>query len=748
MQVRYGKSAEMEFTFSRTERGRMFWAANHMQIRNALMATMMFAIIVAIMNSKMALNNNVDNAGRGPYFRGAEPPNGGAGVTRAMYEMALKADMMAFDRINKINNPLDRIVEDGLKHINSGSGGDTFSGGQNVNITADEVTVAFPRGAGFAVRHSNLHNDPRTTGRPRDDKFEEEKIDGVRRAPGGYNQVQSRIFNGNDGEPIDPQFSTQNIGYFSVMFGGADWVSDADYTAGAASLANNSATALSVGSAAAGLPQQQQAVRDMVVPTLLQLLGSVPYRTESCQMDIWKADDDNWWTCGYGATVRASQMYQSPDAASGSGKRQITAVGAAMLLNGASVRQRGGALAGASAVAAGGFGAKPDADFSWYAKRNEQTETDEQRLSFAAAAQARIAAASYYIHHGIDVANVISAHDYWGHELSSKMAHHIVQAYNGSNRMAFLKAAAAMTPVNGGGPRVAADPNDPTLSQINMAREWMKNVSMIDSGFMDLCLDFNIPIFAQHIVVIPWSQWEVGATIVFRSSNATLNGIAGTGGGVGELVYGNPSYRIAYNANPGHYVAQFNIWFKPFVRNAQYIYIDVTSFVSRHLRGDNGEFFNTNDHNQLNRDTSYNYARNAWETNPEAMRTTFSIALPPQAKLFKSDHFDISGAYATSACSEKRGTAHYCTAPFYANYWNWRAVDSVGKQDATRSVRVGNTIVSRNVSQRRDAKTGKVQRWLAKNHFGKKLEPGHVTSRMETSLRQQDVPDNSYEAIY
>lgn len=735
MQVRYGKSAEMEFSFSRTERGRTFWSLQHVQIRNSLMSTFGFGIISAMMGCKVSSNKNFDNSGRGPNYRGGDP-RAPVAKSRAEYETLLKKDHQAFDRVNKVADPLDRIVEIGMKRINEQS--NIFSGGDNVNITVEQLAVSFPQGATRTVRQSNLHNDPRTTGRPRQEKFEE-RVDGVRVAPAGYKQVESRSFHTHDGEPIDPQFSTQTIGYFAWIPGGADWA-DLTFSAGSTAVLGGGSSANNAGGAPAAAAQAAAGAvarsAGALVPTLSQLTGAIAYRTEACYMDVWKADDDNWRTYSYAEIVHANQMYVTPKDASGRGgrgngpkpPRAITAVGLAMVMNDANTND-------------------------WYLKAGE-TINDKRMLEHHKACAQRYNDAGKKLQDisNLTTADVMTVAEFWGDHLTTKMADHIAAAASAAN--AANPAAAANAPLfnrtalgillrnppAGGNP--AATINTPAGAKL-----WLQHVSLIDSRFIDMCLDFNIPLFMQHLIVVPFSQFRAGASIVWRASTAELNGIAATGGSIGETLYGNPQYRIAFNANPGHYVAQFNIWFKPYVRNAQYVYIDVASFVECAIRGDNGEFFTSDDAVAPTGSGAYFDAVRSWDDRPEAMHTAYSIALPPQAALFKSKHFDITGAYAKTACVEKSGTAHYPTAEFYKRYWAFRPVDSVDKQDATFSSARGNSIVSRNAQQRRDEATGRLQKWRCEGHLGKNLEPGSFTSRGDTLLPQQTQQIDSTVAI-
>jgi hypothetical protein len=712
-QVRYGKAAETEMTFYRTEKGKLMWAMQLLQIINGMLATIAHAISVALMACKLPQNGQYDNNGAGSTLRGAHLPNP---VSDDDLIARLRDEHLDWDRIHKIANAPTKIGERMKDRMRQQCKG--FSGDAGVTLAGRDLMMVLPEGAIKAVHDSPLNNAPFYTGRPLPDTTTPDPDEVT--VPGIGVTRESQGFGANtgtrDAQNSDPQFQDRVIGHFAYTPGG----SDIEY--GRQGLTQLPHMGVQLNQQQQILHQQQVAVAAaQVLGQPPPVLGVLDYQTSYCDVLAWTASHDSLFRYRFADLVRHNAMYESPstdkhmimDDMTPPAPRNITHLGEQFLMHRP-------------------HGARPDQPLPpWYSRQEtSKTQKDTTRRDIAAAVSKRLELT------GSRLFELCTPEQFWGARLTGLMAHYISRRASDKNNA--FTAWANQIPHH-----LTRDDRQPhpwtharVYTTYTGARNWLEEVSLKTSAFFDLCLYFDIPLFMQHLVVSPFVQYRVGATMLLRITKSGLAGLQGTGGGVGETHYSNLSCGNSQGSLEGHFATQFNVWFKPIILNAQYVVIDPCSMVDRYLQGNRGELMRTEDRMGGGSLPAYGQATrggNVHQTGGHMIRTEYSIALPPGAPQFTMPHFDISGRFSSNACNEEQNVLHYPSAPFYAKFWGFRAVDNIGKQHVLTNA--GNSVVSRVRSEFRNMETGQRVVAINQGHWGPDLEPGHLTNRKEGLIR-------------
>jgi hypothetical protein len=719
MPVRYGKSLEMEFTFWRTPTGRFYWQMQQVQIMNATASTVDLGVIVAMMKCKTTavakfLSVDADLGVIGGRVQSLYP-------TREAFESALTRDQAAWDRVCKGGpGALNSIVETatGIIRQQAPFG---MSGSERVTREKNRIVVALPENVPRLMQDMATINAPSITGTKREFDIYEPEEDETTVMRGGWRLARSRAFRTHKGDMVEPQKSTQTIGHFAYSKGGVDWASEAFSGAfrQVAAFAPSSES-VAVGQAAA---MAHAGGKGELTPSQTSLFGGLNYRTEMNDIATWHGSTDAMKHRAYADMVRHNQMYNM-HAHYQSGKRPLTIIGLAMVLKQYKTK---------SFMREVNLVEGPQLEADYYPTPNHHGTPSD----FRSKSRARFFAAVEIFgkRPAIDAQPyAMSAYEFWGRANSLKISHWIAARSNASG---FDARVSKLTPT------VGADRSTFQKTGVwdaDWALNLMKSTSMADSGIIELFLDYHIPTLLPNFILTPFSQYRACAGVFWRAGSTELNSIDGAVSGIGETQYALPSYLIAFDAITGRYQANFHIWLRSTVHQPQYVYIDKAVFVEKHERGDNGEFFTTDDRAAFFRDgeplseSAYFTVQDKWRQDPRGWgkKSDFSIVIPPNALFdFDKNHMDITGAYVNTAVGEE-SYMHYPTAELYKLWWNFRAVNTVGHQDVEFSVQHGNSIVSRKYHTTKDPRTGTTIRRIDKGYWGDRLTPGYLTSRVDS----------------
>ncbi len=744
MPVRFGKSAEMEWTFSRTPRGRLIWMMQQVQIRNATITTIVFGIATALMTCKGTVGIKSLNYGRNTGVMGGEAKL--QYDTRYKYEAALTKEQTRWDRMNRHPSPANEIVDDACTEIQNQC--NQFSGGENVTRQKNRIVASFTRGTPKLALQSAALNAPEVTGRPRNfdyEMFKGELVgDDTVLMPGGWRAAESRAFRTQGGDYVDPQKSTQVIGHFAYTNGGVDRLND-PYSMVLKNIA---------GPAAPGRGIADEAVNPLAAGAAAyrNANDAQQYQTSQCDVRVYRAQTDTLKNYTFDELVRTNQIYQSSALNRGGidqPGRMLTWLGVAVMLGGRHMRTSTMRAHDARGVRNGDFCLEAD----YYPVANmtseEKLARDKNPSIYSQRSLARIHKAHGHPNGDLGEEKIMTAYEFWGPEKSEIMARYIeLRSASPGVAETFLRC-----------PRKDRGVSNPPAGGVATMTwvDWlnlMKHFTMKYSNFMDACLDFNVPIFSRHYIFTPFSQYVTNAAVIWRSGSTELATIDGAVEGIGDTQYALPSYMISLDAQVGHYNANFHIYLRSMVKHPQYVYIDKFTYVEKHLRGDNGQLFTVDDQrsfagngSSLSGHDAYLDVCALWKSDPAARdKSDFSIFVPPNAILPEDNHMDITGGYSPDAVNSD-GVLHYPTAEFYRAWWSFKSVQSVGRQDPDFSIENGNSIISRKYHEQTSiGRDGRVRRIRRRDcgHWGMRLGPHYIATRSDplvNPITRNENPD-------